>query len=476
MATIPQPSLFSWQQIDSASDLHRLKLVLAALPDEPLVRFLEQRRGRGRDDYPVRPMWNALIAGIVFQHPSAAALIRELWRNAELRQLCGFDPLRGMGAAPTDDAFGRFLELCVEHRDQLEQMFHRLVDELSHELPVLGRRLAVDAKGIRSAGRPVKDELKRHEPDGRRDLDADWGTKTYKGSRADGTAWERVARWFGYKLHLLVDSTYELPLGFKLTEASASDTPELLPLVEELDDKHETLCERAEQLAADKGYDSADNNAKLYDEYGIVPVIDNRELWKEQPGKPQVLFGGRVDVALYDERGKVYCQPPTERRGADELREMVFVGFEKDRGCLKYRCPAAFYGLECQGRAECESLAPLGVGEFGRTVRVPLELDRRISPCSRPLDAPRWRAKFTPMARPTAKWQKAYHRRTAVERVNARLDRVLGFEEHFIRGRAKMEGRVTLALLVMLAMALGRIRADQAKLMRSLTAPVRRAS
>ena len=461
MAIIPQPSLFSWQQIDSASDLHRLKLVLAALPDEPLVRFLEQRRGRGRDDYPVRPMWNALIAGIVFQHPSAAALIRELWRNAELRQLCGFDPLRGMGAAPTDDAFGRFLELCVEHRDQLEQMFHRLVDELSHELPVLGRRLAVDAKGIRSAGRAVKDELKRHEPDGRRDLDADWGTKTYKGSRADGTAWERVARWFGYKLHLLVDSTYELPLGFKLTEASASDTPELLPLVEELDDKHETLCERAEQLAADKGYDSADNNAKLYDEYGIVPVIDNRELWKEQPGKPRVLFGGRVDVALYDERGKVYCQPPTERRGADELREMVFVGFEKDRGCLKYRCPAAFYGLECQGRAECESLAPLGVGEFGRTVRVPLELDRRI---------------FTPMARPTAKWQKAYHRRTAVERVNARLDRVLGFEEHFIRGRAKMEARVTLALLVMLAMALGRIRADQAKLMRSLTAPVRRAS
>ena len=49
-------------------------------------------------------------------------------------------------------------------------------------------------------------------------------------------------------------------------------------------------------------------------------------------------------------------------------------------------------------------------------------------------------------------------------------------EAQFIRGRAKMEARVTLALLVMLAMALGRIRADQAKLMRSLTAPVRRAS
>lgn len=191
-----------------------------------------------------------------------------------------------------------------------------------------------------------------------------------------------------------------------------------------------------------------------------MPVIDNRDLWKEEPGRPRVLFGDRVDVVLYDEQGKVYCQPPSERRGADELREMAFCGFEKDRLCLKYRCPAAFYGFECQGRADCEKLAPQGVGEFGRTVRVPLELDRRI---------------FTPVARHSRKWDRAYDRRTAVERVNSRLDRVLGFEEHFIRGRAKMEARVTLALLVMLAMALGRIRADQAKLMRSLTAPVRRA-
>ena len=83
MATISQPWLFSWKEIDEASDLDRLRLVLGALPDEALVSFLEQRRGRGRDDYPIRPMWNAVIAGIVFQHPNAATLVRELWRNGE---------------------------------------------------------------------------------------------------------------------------------------------------------------------------------------------------------------------------------------------------------------------------------------------------------------------------------------------------------------------------------------------------------
>ena len=52
-------------------------------------------------------------------------------------------------------------------------------------------------------------------------------------------------------------------------------------------------------------------------------------------------------------------------------------------------------------------------------VRVPLELDRRI---------------FTPIARTTAKWKRTYDRRTAaVERVNARLDRVFGFELRYLR-------------------------------------------
>ncbi len=33
-------------------------------------------------------------------------------------------------------------------------------------------------------------------------VEADWGTKTYKGTRKDGTSWEKVHRWFGEKLPL----------------------------------------------------------------------------------------------------------------------------------------------------------------------------------------------------------------------------------------------------------------------------------
>lgn len=456
MATIRQRPLFNWQQVDAASDLQRLRLVVETMPDESLMRTLEQQRGRGRDDYPIRPMWNALLAGIVFQHPSVAALLRELRRNAELRQVCGFDPLLGLMATPTEDAFGRFLGLVIEQQEQVLDLFHGLVAALAQVLPDLGQKLAVDSKAIASAGKPVTDETKRTAADGRRDLDADWGVKTYQGRRADGTTWEKVIKWFGYKLHLVVDSTYELPLGFSLTTASTSDTPLLLPLIEELQRQHPDVAARATECAADKAYDSAEIKAKLFDDHGIRPFIDHRRLWKDEPDEPRPLFPDRVDVFLYDELGRVYCQCPSERRGEDERRPLAFVGFEVDRQTLKYRCPAAYYDFECKGRAPCERCSPLHVGEYGRVVRVPLAQDRRI---------------FTPTPRPTPKWEQAYDCRTAVERVNSRIDRVLGFEQHFIRGKDKMTTRVTLALVVLLAMALGRIKANQQDLMRSLTAP-----
>lgn len=457
MATIPQPALFNWSHVEASSDLDRLRLVLSALPDETLMRDLESARGKGRNEYPIRTMWNAVVAGIVFQHPSAASLLRELGRNGELRGLCGFDPFRGATGAPTDEAMSRFLKLLLGQQPAVEAMFHALVAELAEALPDFGAKLACDSKAIASFGRPVKDEEKKKEDDRRRDVDADWGVKTYKGKRKDGTAWEKVVKWFGYKLHLIVDSVYELPLAFALTKASAGDSPELLSLVEQLEEHHAEVAERADEIACDKAYDSGKSNAALHDDHGIKPVIDNRKLWKDEARK--VLCAARYDVFSYDESGRVYCTCPSERRGEDEVREMAFVGFEKDRMTLKYRCPAAHYGFECAGRAECEKLSPVGVGGLGRVVRVPLETDRRI---------------FTPIARHTAKWKTAYDRRTSVERVNSRLDRVLGFELHTIRGMEKMKLRVTLALVVMLAMALGRIRANQAELMRSMTAKVRR--
>lgn len=77
MAIIPQRRLFGWEEIEQLGDLERLRLVLENLPDEELMVDLERERGRGRDDYPVRALWNSILAGIVYQHPSIESLRRE---------------------------------------------------------------------------------------------------------------------------------------------------------------------------------------------------------------------------------------------------------------------------------------------------------------------------------------------------------------------------------------------------------------
>ena len=85
MAIIPQQSLFVWSEIENLGDLERLRLVLEYMPDEDLMQKLESERGKGRDDYPVRAMWNSILAGVVYQHPSIESLRLESSRNRQLR-------------------------------------------------------------------------------------------------------------------------------------------------------------------------------------------------------------------------------------------------------------------------------------------------------------------------------------------------------------------------------------------------------
>ncbi len=137
-------------------------------------------------------------------------------------------------------------------------------------LPEYGKYLGIDSKGVHSAGRDRGKEGR----DGRRDIEADWGVKEYKGKREDGTMWEKVVKWFGYKIHLLADTENEIPIAYKVTKASVNDSPILKELMNETKEKHSQVIEGAKELTADMGYDSEGNNKILWDEYKIEPIID----------------------------------------------------------------------------------------------------------------------------------------------------------------------------------------------------------
>ena len=225
----------------------------------------------------------------------------------------------------------------------------------------------------------------------------------------------------------MVDTTYELPVSYTVTKASASEVKQGHLLVDNLARKQPELVSDCRFLLGDRAYDDTRLLVKLWQEHSVKPVIDIRNCWKD--GEVTRLVTGQENV-VYDYRGQVYCHCPT----TGVRRTMAYGGFEKDRGTLKYRCPAEHYGLTCKGQDACP---------VKKAMRIKLEEDRRV---------------FTPLARSSYRFAKLYEQRTAVERVNSRLDVSFGFEEHYIRGLSKMRVRCGLALVVMLVMALGRIR------------------
>ena len=458
MAIIPQASLFCWRDVENLGDLKRLVLVLKTMPDERLMQALEGERGQGRDEYPIRAVWNSLVAGVVCQHASVEELRRELLRNAQLRQVCGFDPVKpAEQVVPPACAYTRFFRSLFKQAERVDAMFDELVESLRRELEGFGRHLAGDGKAIRTHARAPKQDAEPKPEDGRRDTDADWGTKTRKRKRDDGTSYEKITRWFGYKLHLVVDADYELPVAYEITKASAGEAPVARTLVKQLGERHKDLMkETCEVYLYDKAGDDTTLITSLWDDHGIKPVIPIRDCWQEgdeielpsgDRRKTRQVPGTR-DV-VYTGEGGVYCLCPRTVASAkagevDKMREMAFGGFEKDRSTLRYRCPARQYGYQCPGAERCK--AKTGV-------RIKLDVDRRV---------------FTPLARNTYAWERTYKKRTSVERVNSRFDVSYGFERHFIRGLKKMRLRTGLALVVMLSMALGRVRENRKDLARSL--------
>ena len=352
-----------------------------------------------------------------------------------------------------------FLANLIEEQALINQMFGTLVTTISQLLPGFGEHLAFDGKPI-----PTYSTGKMSRKTGRvSDPDAEWGTKTYRGTNKNGS-WEKIKCWFGYQLHLIVDSSYEIPVAFEVLPANASEASRLPVMLDKLNQDHSEIFDVAKYFSADRGLDSAEINRKLLDELGVKPIIDTRQMWKlekqddsydpdQEITRP--LFNDRYDNIVHNERGTLFCVCPF----SGEQRQMSFRGFEADRNQVGWRCPAACYDYCCKGRKQCEAAALGRPTEYGRVVRVDLNLDRRI---------------FTPVPRDTNSWKRCYAKRTAVERVNSRVDLVLGFERHTIRGLAKMQARMGLALAVMLAMAVGRIKQGAAHNPRRFVTPAER--
>lgn len=409
---IIQSPLFDFEALIAEKSNDRLVMVLEALDAEKLLLRLERERWTGRKGYSRRGMWSALIAGLLHQCRSLAEVVRLLERDKDTRTVCGFS----QGAIPSEDALGRFLKKLVRHQELLEECFADLVERLRQLVPGFGRKLAADSTDIKaySNGR-------RANPS---DPEARWGCKgaSQKSGEVKKGKGRDLYYWFGYKLHLLVDAVYELPVSFVLTPANEADTREMAPLLEKAGvDRPQA---RPQAVIADKGYDSQSNYQLIFGKYQAAPIIPIRE--REEMQLPDIC----------NAKGTPTCYSGLE---------MVFWG--RDGNYLKYRCP------QVVGKGACKSRFPCTNSPYGYVLKLAIGNDPRRHP---------------PVPRESQKWRRLYHLRTAIERINSRVKGLLGLRQITVRGIAKVTVRSLLSLLVMLAIGVGMAQRHRWKELRAI--------
>ena len=139
----------------------------------------------------------------------------------------------------------------------LKNLFHQLVLKLHDGGVIKGRFLAVDATHIYAFCNTRKDTNK-HPVEG-----ATWG--------------EHHGRFYGYKVHILIDSDSELPIAMVMSTGKDYDSPHFIPLFEQFDENYD--FDEVIAVLADGAYDVNDYRKIVQESTGglFLPACNPRK-------------------------------------------------------------------------------------------------------------------------------------------------------------------------------------------------------
>ena len=406
MKIISQISVFDYSEIEILGDLERCKLLIENVPDEKIVKKLVEIRGKGRNEYPVIPVWNSILIMPLLECSTIEQLRRELSRNRDLRKICGFndyDYYFGKNKlVPPSKAFTNMQKNLQKIEPILKECFNELREFMYQNLNNFGKDVGEDGKIFSSLAKTFNKN--GDEKDGRCDMDADYTIKeNYYNDLKTGESKVKKKTYFGYRYHLLADVNYELPIEYTVTKASKGEREQFKKHIEMLPKDKLDIIETA---SADKGYDS-ENMIIFLKANGIKPIIDIRNHWKGDETKQ---YKNTNIVYTYD--GKVSIV-----NNAGDIILLKYLGYDKVKNTLRYGYQRKIYSID-------------------------INYDSRI---------------FTPIARNSKKWKKLYNKRTSLERINGRMDRDFNLENRKVRGLKKATVMIDLMMIAMLSMAKGHI-------------------
>jgi hypothetical protein len=139
----------------------------------------------------------------------------------------------------------------------LRRLFHKLVIKLYDNGVITGRFLVVDATHIYAYCNTRKDTNKHP---------------------VDGAAWgEHHGKFYGYKVHILIDSDSEMPIAMILSSGEDHDSIHFEPLIEEFDKNYD--FEEIIAVLADGAYDNKDFRKTVLEKTGgvFLPACNPRK-------------------------------------------------------------------------------------------------------------------------------------------------------------------------------------------------------
>jgi len=236
--------------------VQEIKAVFAELSqcDGELLEALRGPVRRGPHGYDPEILWHCFVAYYLLDRPSVSDLIRLLNDNPYIAKACGIESPEDIPSQPTFSRF--FTKLSKRHiRGQVNRVFHRLTQKLYSTFPDFGKSVAMDATDIKawSNGGHLKPT----------DKDAGWVIKTDTNGRGKFT--------FGYKVSLLADTTYELPLAFHIMSGNRHETKAASPLLSQARWINSKF--HPKYVIADGGYCSEAIRHLIHRQFRAIPII-----------------------------------------------------------------------------------------------------------------------------------------------------------------------------------------------------------
>ena len=291
-----------------------LEAIFRELPDEELLESLRPNpRGMGRPGYAPKVLWRCYVALYYLGLPSVSDLVRTLQDNPFISRACG---IANPWEIPHQSTFSRFLSKLAKpvFAHAVKRVLWALTDRLIQTLPDFGKSVAVDSTDIKAWSNAAKKGKKRRRPKGeprrykpRRgmvsDPDAGWIVKS-------NTEGNKKYVW-GYKVHILCDTTYELPIVVDVTKGNVHDSRRATPLLRQA--RYATQHFWPRYFLADAAYSSERIRAHIKHNYPrCEPIIDpnphHKKAMAKTPKTPEwkMLYKRRTAVERLNGRLKAH--------------------------------------------------------------------------------------------------------------------------------------------------------------------------